>query len=308
MVDYGKRSFLKSCIKLASGLFIAPSIVIPTTKEVVEAQGLNLQDLPFNAKNTSGGSLPPLPQLSNLLGYWESSDFDGSSNNTSVTAWVDKNGGGSTTQWNQRSSNFGPLVDTGTKLNGHNTLKFQAAGSPTAQLGMKSGGTFIPASGITGAELWMIFKNINDPPPASPGTNPLFMFNSSDTQENEQPYTDGHFYDGTFRTGRNNQGAPGVNTASSFVLYRLSANSGGTSLKAYINDTNFYTNVSYTFQSRGTESSYSLGWNDPVITGSSPGPYGSMNIAGLYMWKVQFAAGDVTQGNSYMNAKWGLSL
>ena len=256
--------------------------------------------VPSRHHPTSTGA--SLPQAANLMAYWESADFDAVANGTQESVWLSKTGS-PTPEWQAWQTGAGPTVDTSKTLNGHVTLKFVAASNQ----GMESAGTgilFIPSSGISGIDSVVIYQQLADPPAAN---GPIITWNQPNDFGNEQPYQDGNFYDGTAQNARPSIGNPTTSTAGSFVVYRVSGKSDNSSLKAWVNNENFYTASSYTFQSRGSESFYTLGFSLRISNQSSHF-YSSSWVAAIYIWKVPLSTSDWTQMKAYILAKWGISL
>lgn len=245
------------------------------------------------------GTAPAVLPTRGLLVYYESTDFDTVANGTAVNIWNDKNGGGVPREFQQGSSGVSPVVDSTRQCNGHNTVRFSGNQSLAA-----TGSLFIPATGIDGLDSVAIFKQDADPPAAN---GPVIgNWNQPIDFGNEQPFSDGNFYEATGQNARPSIGNPVTSTAGAFVCYNVTANSAGTIYSAWLNLENFFTSNSFTFQSRGNESFYTIGYSHRISNNTNFFLNG--NIAAVYLWQTQLTNNERGQMRQYMKNLWGVPV
>ncbi len=155
----------------------------------------------FDIDLSVSGRLPSA--ISNLELHLESdsglfSDAAGttpqSTNGGSVRRWVSLVAGGNDAS---KSSGNVPTLDTTTTLNSLQTLRFTGASGESLDLP----NIF---SGDAAGELFVVMKNVADPPASDPITG--LMYVGSDTQNTHYPYTDSNIYDAFGTTSRKTVG------------------------------------------------------------------------------------------------------
>ena len=260
-----------------------------------------------------------LPGANDLLQQTESFDFDSTADNSEISVWLDK-----TPHINNWVSSPGtrPHVDGTRLLGGHKTVRFN--GGSSAGGIFTSLGKFIP-NGLTGMELIVIYKADADPPV---NRNPVITYQETANIAGlvstwaDQPASGaasgcGTIFSETFCTnspaifgwdgcGWNpNIGLPSTNTATAFVCYNLSVESG-LSYDAWMNSEHFYTKPGgKPFLTQGIESLYTCGWGLASNGGSD---YFAGNIAAVYLWSRSLTPTERAQMRVYVNAKWGITF
>lgn len=274
-----------------------------------------------------------LPGQSDLLQWLESSQFDSTPDGTSVYSWTDLSGNGNhmthvVGPGGISGNDLAPVVDTASSAGGHPTLRFTSGAtyrSLTCPL-------FIPASGLPGLEIIVVYKNNVDPVPTGQGPvfgytrtynifvgSPFFswasevpnqpvgsIFNGIGTPTHfEEPFANGTNH--TLTTGNLSLGY--VANPTSFTAYGLSADAGGGSYKAWMNANNFFSVGAggYTFVSRGAESQYTLG-GAALLGFGAAFSYTECNIAAVFLWGRQLTADERSKAWFYIQNKYGITF
>jgi hypothetical protein len=258
-----------------------------------------------------------LPGSNDLLQQTESFDFDSTPDGTLISPWLDK------TPYHNNWVHYvtDPVVDGTITAGGHKTLRFSGTGT----CGLKSINKFIP-NGLTGMELMVIFRAAVDPPPTR---NAVITYQTTPNEAGGTVATHadqganpavagcggaGPFYLETFCVDNTlgavancgpflNLGTPATNTASEFVCYNLSAESGGP-FDAFINSEHFFTSpTGFPFISQGTEIFYTVGWG---LNSNGSADYFAGNIAAVYLWKRALTSDERDKARIYIAQKWGV--
>lgn len=234
-----------------------------------------------------GGGLPKTLWYKSWTGLWQdtSGTTPATANGDPVRRWDDQSGNGNNATVGGVSQR--PHLDTGTTLNGHQTILFAAVSSELLSIPNVLGG-------LTAGELFLSIKVQNDPP-GSGGATGIYHFDGSGTANSTHyPWTDGHIYDKFGTTTRYDLGNP----TPALTSWRIYNPHSGT------NDWAAYLDNSLLFSSATNTVSFSTGPTIGVSSGSLT-VYLDGWLSELIFYPSVLSSSDRTTTYNYMSTGTG---
>lgn len=215
------------------------------------------------------------------------------SDGASVNSWTDTSGNGNHATTSSSPGTVAPIFKTNI-VNGQPICRFTGAAS----------GLDFPSGLLTGmsdAELTIVFKVDNDPPGAGAQSGHLIQLNGA-ASASHLPFTDSNIYDGWASTTRKTVGNPSASMSSQFRCYNARSATGA--FEAWLDNTQLFTTASTTFTT-GAASGFGnyVGHRD----GSNGNVWFDGDAAAIFITAV-LSSGDRTALRAYITSTYGVTF